>query len=389
MNTMGVYYTPVTESLGILQGEFAMNSTISALVSGFFTLMIPKVLEMIGWKKAVGIGSILTAVSVFAMGLTTNIIGFNLLGITRGIGISLTAFVPGAALINQWFEEKNGLAISLATSFSGIAAIIFSPIFSRLVLSIGWQKSFYIHGILILLFSLPAMFYPFSFNPQDEGLLPYGARFILTSSVDAKSEDKRVAVSDYLGLAFIAFMLMAILQTSVSGMNQHLPGYGISLGLNPANAGLMLSGAMLGNMVFKLLAGMLIDRIGAIKTTVFMISLNIIAMLGLIFWMNPTVLIFNSWLYGAVFGTAVLHVVLCKEIFGLRIGNHVYSILVFATSIAFALSNVGLGFLFDFTGTYKSGFWLAIIFQMISFVFLFTAMKFAPNNSKAQPQISK
>ncbi len=381
-NTFGIYYTPVSESLGIFRGDFAMNTTIAALVSGIFALFIPKILEKMGWKKSVAVGSILTAVSILAMGLTKNVWVFNGLGVLRGIGLALTTFVSGAALINQWFREKNGLAISLATSFSGLASILFSPVFSRLILSIGWQGTFMIHGILAFLFCLPAMLYPFTFNPQDEGLMPYGASKEELIKETEEKEQGPVRPKDYLGLSFFALVLMATLQTGVVGINQHLPSYGLIQGLSAEGAGLLLSGAMLGNMMFKLLAGVLNDYIGGIKTMLVIMGLNLLALFALIFWTNPLALIFHSWLYGAVFGTAVLYVVLSKQFFGLRAGTHVYSAIIFSASLAIAVSNAGVGYLYDFIGTYIPAFWFGILFQILSVFLLFVAMKFAPAQLK-------
>lgn len=55
-NTIGVYYTPVSESLQILTGTFAMNATISAIFTAIGGLFSFRVVERIGLKKNINVG---------------------------------------------------------------------------------------------------------------------------------------------------------------------------------------------------------------------------------------------------------------------------------------------------------------------------------------------
>ncbi len=67
-NTIGVYYTPVSENLNILRGTFAMNATIALLATGVASLFVPRMLEKFGWKKTITLGAILASAGTFGMG---------------------------------------------------------------------------------------------------------------------------------------------------------------------------------------------------------------------------------------------------------------------------------------------------------------------------------
>lgn len=376
-NTLGIYYMPVSEKLGILHGHFAMNVTISAFVTGIFSLFVPVLLDKISWKKMIGVGILCCAIGLFGMGLTQKVWVFNILGLLRGVGIALTTMVAGAAIINQWFEERNGLAISLAASFSGIASILFSPIFTYLIATYGWERTFMVHGLLSLLLGLPALLLPYTFNPADEGLVPYGATEIKkTKKIEHQSSS---SLRDMLHISVIAIVTLTFLQTAVVGINQHLPSYGHSQGMALENTGIILSAIMIGNMFFKLLTGILIDRMGSIKTMLIIITLNILSLIGLMNATSTNSIIFYSGLYGSLFGTAVLYVVLAKDIFGIQRGNHVYSYIIFFASVAIAISNAGVGYVYDFTNSFNSVFWLGISFQLISLILLPITVKWKPS----------
>jgi len=383
-NTIGIYYTPVSESLNILVGSFAMNATISSIATGVASLFAPRMLERLGWKKTITLGAFLAFIGMFGMGLTTRVAIFNVLGAIRGVGVAFAAMVPAATIINNWFEEKTGLAISIMTSFSGVGSIVFSPIFSRLISSIGWQNTFLVHGAIILLLCLPAILVPHAFRPQEEGLLPYGAKPKTKKEMDIENEGlKPVRTADFIGITFFAFVAVAFLQTFVIGLNQHLPVYGESLGMASQITGFMLSAVMFGNMSFKLITGTLSDKLGEIKAMLIVVALNISSLVLLSLWTEPTGLIFNSWLFGSIFGSAVLYVLLAKRFFGGRVGSYVYSYTTFASNISAALSNVLIGYIYDFTGTYLLIFWGAIGIQIIAVFLLSVALKFAPAEQNA------
>lgn len=86
----------------------------------------------------------------------------------------LFSIVTITIIINKWFVEKNGLATSIALGFSGLMGALFSPIFSSLITSIGWQGAYLVEAGLLLLLCLPAIIYPFAINPEREGAQAYG-----------------------------------------------------------------------------------------------------------------------------------------------------------------------------------------------------------------------
>lgn len=315
-NTVGVYYTPVAEDLNILTGTFSLNVTIASIAAAIGSLFAPKMLEHLGWKKTIVLGAVTSTVGIFGMGLTNSVIAFNVLGAIRGIGVSFSAMVPTAAIINNWFEERNGLALSIATASSRIVSVIFSPIFQTLIESIGWERTFWVHGMLILLLFLPAIVVPYSFRPEEEGLKPYGAKEPSKGSATEELLKEPVRLKEFVGVSFFAILAMAFLQTFAVGMGQHLPGYSASIGASPQIASLTLSAVMIGNVSTKLIAGYLSDRIGVLKSVVLFSSLNIVALFLLINWTSSTGLLIASLVFGTAYAGGVLHVLVPKKYMG-------------------------------------------------------------------------
>ena len=87
-----------------------------------------KLIRKYNYKKILLIGVLLSSVSTWMMSYSRSVYLFYILGILRGIGVGIGGMVPITVIITNWFDEKHGLATSLALSFSGLAGAIFSPI---------------------------------------------------------------------------------------------------------------------------------------------------------------------------------------------------------------------------------------------------------------------
>lgn len=383
INVIGVFYTPVSEALGIYRGSFAFHNTIASIALAFVSLIIPQLIHRIGWKPSLSIGMLLGLIGTSGMGFTTNVMMFYILGALRGAGTALFAMVPLTMIVNSWFEEKNGLAMSLSFGFSGIAGAIFSPIFTSLIGSVGWDNAFIIKGIVIALFCLPALLYPYSLNPREDGYLPYGH----DPNEERKKQHlkkKELPPFSYASLAFIALFIFSFLHTNIIGMSQHLPGFGESLGMSSLVGGWMMSAVMIGNITFKLIIGTLADKIGIVKSTVLMISLNILSIVLLITWQQPIPLIINSWLFGTMFCIpAVAFPLLSNQLFGRVAATRVYPILTFAMGIGGAISVTIIGYIFDFTGSYQAAFLIAIALNLINLGLLTLSVKTSPKAVKS------
>lgn len=375
MNVIGVFYTPVSQDLNIYRGTFAMNATLSSIALAIISLFFAPLLYRFGWKKIIISGVTLASLSTIGMAFTTRISLFYVLGTLRGLGAGLYAMVPLSLIINNWFDKKRGFAMSLSFGFSGIAGALFSPIFTSLIDSLGWENSFIIMGLVMIVLALPAILYPYSLDPKDEGLLPYG----YDDSVDANEtliKKPNWVNFSYTNIAFILIFVIAFTHTSITGISQHFPGFAESNALSAQVGGIMLSAVMVGNITFKLIFGALSDRIGVINSSVVMLILNTVSIIMLLSLTHTSLLIFSAFLFGTIFCIpAVALPLLTTEFFGKELYVKIYPVLSLAAGIGAALSMTLVGYAYDFTGSYALAFTLALIFHAFNIPLLFIAQK--------------
>lgn len=137
VNSAGVFYTPVSESLGIMRGTFSMHGTISLLATAVISLFVPAIMKKYSYKVILIFSVLVAGGSTILMAFSKGVLGFYILGAIRGVSSGLFAIVPITMIINKWFYKNHGLATSIVLSFSGIAGAVCSPIFTKCIQSFG------------------------------------------------------------------------------------------------------------------------------------------------------------------------------------------------------------------------------------------------------------
>lgn len=356
--TNGVFITPIADDLGVYRGSVAMHNTLTMLAKAVMSLYVPILFKRFTFKKILLTGVLLASLSNYMLGWVESIWLFNLLGIIRGIGTGMLAWVPITIIINEWFEEKHGLVMSIVLSFSSITGAIFSPVFTLLIESFGWAFTYRIMGILMLLFSLPAIIIPFTMNPVDSGYLPYG-------KTEEKEQKEKEIISlserrEFSTFLFVLLFAFTLLQTMLVGIPQHFPGFAPTLGLTSEIGATMLSIAMVSSIMFKLIVGYISDYIGPVNSTITILSFIGLSSLILFIFTQSFLLYIAAFLFGGIYAIPSVSItLLTKQFFGRYNFTRLYPILAFSTSLGAAVSLSVVGYIFDLTNSYYPAFILA------------------------------
>lgn len=159
-------------------------------------------------------------------------------------------------------------------------------------------------------------------------------------------------------------------------MNSHFPGYGESVGLSTEIASLILSGAMIGNLVWKTIFGLMSDRFGSVKGALTMFTVTFISFILMIVFQNPTALIFGCFMFGGSFAIGgVAMPILSNKFFDPIAGTKVYAVVNFLASAGGAVGVSLVGFIYDLTGTYVMAFSLGLFINLINFILLLFAKR--------------
>ena len=373
INSSGVFYTPVSESLNMMRGTFSMHMTIFSLVTALSAFLVPKLMKHISYKVILTVSVIIAVVSTGMMALGKNALMFYILAAIRGMSTAMFSIMPLTMIVNGWFEEKHGLATSIVFGFSGLAGSICSPILSSCIENYGWQMGYIIKAGILLALCLPAVLYPFHVDSREDGYLPYG--YVEKTNHQQINETKPF---HFITIAFICFFIFGLLCSCITSVTQHLPGFAQSIGFSSMVGGTLLSAGMIGNIVSKLVIGALSDRIGAIKATLVMLIVNTLGIVLLLIGKSEYLLIVGAFFFGSSYGIGAVGLpLLTKHYFGVKHYDKAFPSISFASNLGAAISLSMVGYIYDFLGSYTYAFMIALMMIMIAVILLIITTRYS------------
>ena len=350
-NVSGLFFTPISEELGVGRGSVSMTLTISNIVFAFGGIVAAKHIRSTNFRKMTIIAAVVFSGCTVLLAICRSLIPLYLFNAIRGFAAGLVGIVTVTMIITNLYYTNTGMITSIAMGFSGVSGAIFSPVLSAVIEKAGWRTAYVVDGVIILLMFFPAIFFPIAFRAEDMdlelmGYTPDNTAKAVTSSTEAsKGIDHKL-----MGMALFYTVLVGI----VSSFPQHMPGIAASYGFAASVGSGMLSAALVANTCSKLLFGALGDKIGA-KRTIFIYCLVFTAAAVLMLIVRvPGLMIPFSALYGAVYALATVSIVmLCRDTFGVANYSVTYPKMSMVMSIVNAVGTTVHGYIYDWSGTYS------------------------------------
>ena len=228
-NIAGLFFIPMAEEYGVLQGVASLTLTIANICVAVGGLATRKLTKLMSLKALLIAGAAVLAGSNLGTAFSPNIGITYALSVTKGLAGGVVGFVLITYVLNKWFQKKLGLVTSIAMGCSGLAGAIFTPIVQPVVQNMGWRAGQVLVSVFMVLLCLPAILFVPSCDPKDAGLVPFGESKTVASSV---SQDKCASIRVNKMLAALVF-LYAVLAAAVSSMPQHFPGLAVEAGSRP------------------------------------------------------------------------------------------------------------------------------------------------------------
>lgn len=365
-NSQGVFFKAAAEDLHVMIGTFSMQNTVSYIIMSFFAMYVVRLADKVKYRSLLFVGAVLTGMSFVVMGFTSNLIVFYILGILRGIGAGTFAVAIVTVGINNWFKEKRGFVTSIVFCTSGITGMLLPPMFAYIIDKYTWRHAYVAMGIVSFLLILPALLGNFTLNPAAHNELPYGMAEKGRKKQEWEGNEKPGSV-----MVLPALISIAVIYNVILGFAQHLPAFGTEVGFSSQTGAMLLSMCMLGNVVFKFVSGTMSDKAGATKVTMLMAGVDIFSLVSLFFTTNVFVLHAESFLFGVMYSVVTVCLsLLAMDFFPEEDYNRKYPVISFAGGIANSAAVSVLGYMYDFSGSYRGVFGLLLVLHLAGFLLL-------------------
>jgi len=389
-SSFSIFYVALLEDFPWSRGESAGVQSMALLT---YTIMAPLVgglIDRFGPRRVIVPGILILSTGLILCGSIESLTQFYLYySVIAGIGVSCIAIVSYSAILAHWFEIKRGLASGIAVSGMGLGTFVMVPLSQYFISLWGFQSSFVLLGILVLIVLLPLNGIFLRHKPQELGLYPDGLDGPTSSPnggrrppsslpgkertenpVEMATDDwtLRRAIGTLRFWALVLFPFFAFIGLFI--VHVHNVKFLVDQGIDKMTAAYIYAMVGLVSSVFRIFWGWLSDRIWREITY----SLGILCLclgIGSLLLMEITGQKALSYPFFIFFGmgwgvTAPLFMSTAADLFQGKGFGLIYGIVEGGIGVAGAIGAWSAGFIFDRTQSYLWAFLLGIIVVLIS-----------------------
>jgi len=369
--SIGLFIKPISK-------EFSWDrSTLSLIIAGFMIVQgaispfLGNYINKIGAKKLIVFGVIFQGLSYISLSLLQNLPQlFISYTVVMAVANGATALVAISVLLSVWFKKKRGLMIGITTAGSSLGPQIFTPLITYSILQLGWEFTFLLLGLFLLVVLLPLMMLLLKNKPEDIGLQAYGEEIdeLVTSSNKINQDEQVVTFHNLLrdkqyykiSLAYFACGFTA------SFISTHYYSFGTDNGFDSMVIAFVLGLMGTSSVIGTALAGGLSDYFGRKSLLSGVLIFRAISFILLGFSQSLVAIYIGAIMYGLSWAaTGPLTSALSAEIWGVKSMGKVFGSVFLIHQIGAGLGVFLGGYMYDLTGNYTTIFSLSIFILII------------------------
>lgn len=281
-NTQGIFIASVCAEHGFSTGAFSGYVSVSSAAMMVAMVFAGKIVKKLPFRPLLIVCSIIACALFMSYALYSQLWCWYVIGVVYAFAMAIPFYMAGPMLITNWFVKKQGLAMGIMMSMTGIFGAIFSIVGGIVIASAGYRTAYIVLGACALLFEIAGSFLAVA-HPSMKGLKAYGADEAETEKADTVDPSSESGVSAGVALKSPAFILCYISMfflIFLACFAQMLPTFGVSLGYDITFSSSLASFYMIGTLIGSFAFGALNDKIGAKKTTILALALLAFSAVG-------------------------------------------------------------------------------------------------------------
>ncbi len=247
-------------------GRGATGNTIFFMLAavGIFMFLVGRWQERYGTRMMIIIGVILCSLSVLVVAYATSILMVYVWAFLIGLASSFV-YIPALTTIQWWYPGRKGLVTGFVSMVFGLSAAIMSPLFGKMLTSMGYVSMNISIAILTMTFGLIGAYFARSPEKAEvEASLSRRLQQGQDTSRLAVEPMRSLTVNESLHTRSFWFLWITWSLAGASGVAMTIlsTAYGLSKGFSLESSILILTAFNLTNGTVRLVSGFLSDIIG-------------------------------------------------------------------------------------------------------------------------------
>lgn len=356
--SFGIFFLALTQEFGATRLGVSLIFMVSSIVGALFGPFIGRLLDQRPIKPIMISGAVLLATGYGLLSQITAMWQFYLIaGTFLALGGSTMGGQSSSKLVANWFSQKRGFALGIATMGISGSGVLMPSLASFLIEELGWRYSYMIYSLTIVAIVIPIIALWVITAPEDIGQLPDGEKQTDKNTETHPIIEPLAGWSSVDILKSANFWLIACTFAVLIGAFQaillHLVPQIMDKGFSIEKAAFVLSTAATLGVLGKVVFGWLIDRFRARIAVWLCIGTQFVGAAGILWVDHYPLLLATSALYGFGMGGVVpLNGAVVGQAFGRFYFGRVMGLLRPATLPILGTAAPFAGWVFDHTGNY-------------------------------------
>lgn len=383
--SLSIFMPSLIKDFGWTRTSISAGLTLAMIMMPIAGLVAGYLVDKIGPRWTVVIGSVIGAVAMFLLSQISQIWHFIVAyGVLLATGIALSLSIVGVSTVRRWFIKRAAFMVAITVTGSGFGMIILVPVAAILITMFGWREAYMFFGVILLVGgTLGGLL--LKKDPESEGTYPDGEKpdeQIMKMRADYIARAEKWSVVEvfktsrwwYLNLAQMGY-IMAVL-----GLVGHMIAWGtVDLGIPRDTmvkifSFVLVMSAVLGRLASGFGADWFMSRFGMTrKPFLYLCNFGVaVAVFYCPYVKDAQSLMLASVLLGFCYGCGLaLFPVYLGDLFGVVNLPVLFGYIgLFVTGFG-ALGPLLYGISYDKTGSYDLAFTVTGVLCVISGIFLY------------------
>ena len=361
-----LFILPIQADFGLSRGVVSTIFAVGLMVRNLSSPITGHLIDRFGARRLLFLALLLSGGGYIALAAAANVLVLAIIFVGMvSLGFHVLLFQAPSVIVNNWFDRRKGLAMSLLQVGAGIGGAVIVPVLGFVIITAGWRPASVLAGVALLVIGLPMVLIARD-TPEEMGEAPDGVAVATSTGRPlgiSQGAGFRQAVRTLHYWLIVATMLS--FSSAVGAMAFHFVPIVVGKGMSEATAAGLLGTFALLSVPVIVFTGWLGDRVDRLKVTA-----------GIMVAVAVGIVVLNVGESAALVGLAAL----------LMAGTQgVYPLLWAATGDAFGRRGFGtirgsmegvlvvglsgppiFGFMHDWQGDYRLALWGAAALCVIS-----------------------
>jgi MFS family permease len=349
-------------------------TTFFYLFGALLVVFVSETIRKFGPRNCLVAGTVAMAVAVIVLGQVTSPWQLYLANVLLAIGWAGTSLAMISTTLGLWFDQKRGMAISLAlngASFGGVAGV---PLLILAIGQLGFPSAMTVAAATMIVLVLPVVIAFVGHPPlQSASKLPAAGEAASSAQIRARALRDVGFLSVSIAFALVLFAQVGFVVHLISFLDP-------VIGRASATVAIALLTAMA--VVGRVLFSTVIDRLNQRLASALSFVSQALALLVIINFRNDMLLIAACAVFGFSVGNLItLPSLIVQREFDPRSFGVLVSLLTAITQITYAFGPGVIGALRDLSGSYALPFYGCIALELIAAILVMFRGK--PTNAES------